>query len=66
METITIHPRSKEQASLFEQLAKVLDVPYEMQTNEPYDPEFVKKILEGSREISEGKGIKIPLEDLWK
>ena len=29
METITIHPKNKEQADLFEQLAKVLKVRFE-------------------------------------
>lgn len=28
METITIHPKSKQQARLFEQLAKALNVPF--------------------------------------
>jgi hypothetical protein len=29
MESITIHPRSNEEASLFEQLAKALKIPFE-------------------------------------
>lgn len=66
METITIHPQSEEQASLFEQLAKALNVPFEREKNSPYNPEFVDKILKASKEISEGKGAKIPLQDLWK
>jgi hypothetical protein len=66
METITIHPKSEEQASLFEKLAIALDVPFERQEKSPYNPEFVAKILEGSKEIAEGKGTKIQLEDLWK
>ena len=66
MATITIHPKSEEHASLFEKLAIALNVPFEKQEESPYDPEFVAKILEGSKEIAEGKGTKIRLEDLWK
>jgi len=32
----------------------------------PYNPEFVKEILEAEQSIKDGKGIKINLEDLWK
>ena len=32
----------------------------------PYDPEFVKKILDGREDVKNGKGVKIALEDLWK
>ena len=33
---------------------------------EPYNPAFVKEILEAEQSIKDGKGIKIKLEDLWK
>ena len=67
MKTIILHPQSKEQISLFEQLAKALNIPFEKKEEKsPYDPKFVKKILDGSKEISEGKGVKIKTEDLWK
>ena len=32
----------------------------------PYNPAFVKEILEAEQSIKDGKGIKIKLEDLWK
>ena len=32
----------------------------------PYNPEFVKEILNAEQSIKAGKGIKIKLEDLWK
>jgi len=66
MATITIHPKSEQQASLFEQLAIALNVPFEKEEQNTYDPEFVNKILEGSKEIADGRGTKIRLEDLWK
>jgi hypothetical protein len=37
-----------------------------LQEEKPYNPEFVKEILEAEKSIKEGKGVKIKLEDLWK
>ena len=34
--------------------------------NKEYDPEFVQKILESSKEAHEGKLITLNIEDLWK
>jgi hypothetical protein len=46
-------------------LAKSLG--FEIQKEEkPYNPEFVKEILEAEQSIKDGKGVKIKLEHLWK
>lgn len=70
MTTIVIHPQSEEQESLFEQLAKALNVPFEKSEEEsPYDPEFVKKIQQGIEDEQNGLGRKVTLEELdnlWK
>jgi hypothetical protein len=65
-ETIIIHPTSKEQANLFEQLAKVLNVPFEKEEESPYDPKFVAKIKKGEKAAKEGKGLKVDPPNLWK
>jgi len=36
MKTITIHPRTKEETSLFEYLAKALKTPYEITGNQGF------------------------------
>ena len=41
-------------------------VPIEEVEESPYDPEFVKKILQAREESMQGKGVKIAIEDLWK
>ncbi|WP_419802950.1 DUF2683 family protein [Mucilaginibacter sp.] len=65
METLILRPKTKEQAKAIKAVAKVLKV--EVKTEEsPYDPAFVKKILQGREEHKNGKTIKIELEDLWK
>lgn len=69
MTIIVIHPQSEEQESLFEQLAKVLNVPFEKSEESPYDPEFVKKIEQGREDERNGLGRKVTLEELdnlWK
>ncbi len=40
-----------------------------VEEEKPYNPEFVKEILEAREELKQGKGIKMTLEDidkLWK
>lgn len=40
-----------------------------LQEEKPYNPEFVKEILEAREELKQGKGIKMTIEDidkLWK
>ncbi|MEX2591362.1 MAG: DUF2683 family protein [Anditalea sp.] len=65
METIIVHPDNKEQANLFEQLAKALNVPFERSGEKsPYDPEFVAMIKHADQDFKAGKGRKITLEEL--
>jgi len=65
METLILRPKTKEQAKAIKAVAKALKV--EVKTEEsPYDPAFVKKILQGREDVKNGKGIKISVEDLWK
>ncbi|MFZ0595729.1 MAG: DUF2683 family protein [Flavobacterium sp.] len=58
----------KKDLPVLKALAKRLDFEIEVQ-EKPYNPEFVKEILEAEQSIKEGKGIKINAEDLknfWK
>ena len=34
--------------------------------DEPYNVDFVKRVLLADQEIEQGKGVKIAMEDLWK
>jgi hypothetical protein len=55
----------KKDFPVLKSLAKSLG--FEIATEEkPYNPEFVKEILEAEQSIRNGKGVKIKLEDLWK
>ncbi|MGB0879495.1 MAG: DUF2683 family protein [Polaribacter sp.] len=56
----------KKDYPVLKSLAKSLGFEIEKKVEKPYNPEFVKEILEAEQSIKDGKGIKIELEDLWK
>lgn len=59
----------KKDLPVLKSLAKSLGFEIAEKVEKPYNPEFVKKILEGEKEIREGKGIKMTMEELnalWK
>lgn len=70
METLTIHPKDKDQLTTVKAVLKALKVPFEKAEEEsPYNPEFVAKIKQGDRDIKAGKGRKVSLDELnrlWK
>lgn len=65
METLIVQPRTKEQLTALKAFIKALKIDFKAEKS-PYDPEFIKKILEGREAIKNGKGIKKSIEDLWK
>jgi len=64
METVIMHPESKEQLSAIKAIAKALNVKFE---TSPYNPDFVKKIKESKRQVDEGKFTELdPAKSLWE
>ncbi len=61
METLIAHPANKEQLNAM----KALKVDFKIEKN-PYNAKFVAKIEQSRKEIKEGKGLKVKVEDLWK
>ena len=61
-----MHPSSKEQLTALKAIAKVLKVHFETEEADLYNPEFVKKVLQGRKDIQSGKGVKVDVENLWK
>lgn len=55
----------KKDYTVLKSLSKALGFEIEKE-EKPYNPEFVKEILEAEQSIRDGKGVKIKLEDLWK
>lgn len=60
----------KKDFPVLKSLAKSLGFEIAIEEKEkPYNPEFVKEILEAAKEVREGKGIKMSMEELdnlWK
>jgi hypothetical protein len=59
----------KKDFPVFKSLAKSLGFEIVEEVEKPYNPEFVKEILEAREELRQGKGTKMTIEDidkLWK
>jgi hypothetical protein len=56
----------KKHLPLLKELAKSLHIEIEEDETSIYNKEFVAKILKGDKDLKEGKGVIIALEDLWK
>ena len=63
---ITLKNVKKKDLPVFESLAKSLGFEITKKEEKPYNPEFVKEILEAEQSIKDGKGVSIKTEDLWK
>ena len=61
---ITLKNVKKKHLPVFESLAKSLGFEITKKEEKPYNPEFVKKILDGEKEINAGKGITMTMDEL--
>lgn len=64
MKIITAKPKNKTQLKALKAFAKALKVEYSIE--KPYNKKFVKKILKSQKQMKEGKGVEINVEDMWK
>jgi len=65
MERLIVHPENKAQLNAVKQVLKAMKVSFEKK-EQPYNPEFVEKILQGDKDFKEGNFTKVDLENLWK
>ena len=66
---ITAYTDDASQIEAVKAFMKALKIKFEITKDQPYNPEFVNKILEAEQEIKQGKGLKVTSEgfdDLWK
>ncbi|UPZ16927.1 DUF2683 family protein [Flavobacterium humidisoli] len=54
----------KKDFPVFQSLAKSLGFEIVEENEKPYNPEFVQEILQGQKDIKEGRGIKMTMEEL--
>ncbi len=66
MTTLTIDTKDKEILKAVKALLKGFEVPFEVESDSPYDPEFVAKIKKSQQEVKDGKTVKIHLDEIWK
>ncbi len=69
-EIIIAHPASADKYEALKAILKALKIKFEIpKKKSPYNPEFVKMILEAEQEIKDGKGLKVTskeFDNLWK
>ena len=63
--TITINPKNKKELAKIKTILKAIEVDF-IESEEPYNKDFVSKIEKSRKEISKGETKKIALDDLWK
>ena len=66
METVIMHPESKEQLTALKAFAKALKVKFETERSD-YNAEFVAKIAESEKQINEGNFTTLdPGKSIWE
>jgi hypothetical protein len=65
METLIVQPKNKEQLTALKAFMKALKISFKEEKS-AYDPEFVKMIQQGDKDLQDGKGVKVDIDDLWK
>jgi len=57
-------PANEQEMNVIKAFFKALKIKFEVSNESPYDPKFVKKVLQGKKEIEHGKGISLSMEEL--
>ncbi|MGY6561488.1 MAG: DUF2683 family protein [Luteibaculaceae bacterium] len=63
-EIFIAHPQTSEQVSALKAFMEALKIKFEISKEESYNSEFVEKILESKKQISEGKLTEVKAENL--
>jgi hypothetical protein len=69
MTTVVINdssPQGRLLVNILRMTKKASGTVVSIEEESPYDPVMVEKVKRGEREVRDGKGVKIDLDDLWK
>lgn len=66
MTILTIDTKDKAVLKAVKALLRGFEVPFEVEDDSLYDPEFVAKIQRSQQQAKEGKTVKIELDEIWK
>ena len=63
---IIAHPANEQEMNVIKAFFKALKIKFETSKadDSPYNPEFVEKILQGKKDIEQGKGVTLSMEEL--
>jgi len=59
MEAIIVHPKNKKQSATIEAVLKALNVSFEKEEQDTYNPEFVAMVLESRERAKKGEVVTI-------
>ncbi len=65
METLIVHPESREKITALKAFLKALKIKFEVK-EVPYNPDFLEKIQKGDEDIKAGRTTKVTLDQIWK
>jgi hypothetical protein len=65
METLSVHPKTKKQLNAVVAVLKALDISFEKEGKNAYNPEFVAKIEKSVAEAKAGRTTTIEPSDIW-
>jgi len=63
-EVITVHPQTNEQLNALKAFMQAFKIKFEVVKTKDYNPDFVEKIRESKKQITEGKYTELKQEDL--
>jgi hypothetical protein len=63
-EVFIAHPQTSEQVSALKAFMEALKIKFEITHENTYHPDFVKKVVEGKRQIAQGKFSEVKPENL--
>ena len=59
-------PTNANELNIITAFFEALKIKFEVAQESPYDPDFVAKIQKSRKQATEGKTVKIDLDEIWK
>ena len=63
-DVLIVHPQTDEQANVLTTVMQALKIKFEVSKSAGYNPDFVKKALDGRKQAKEGKVTRVKKENL--
>jgi hypothetical protein len=63
---LIVHPTNTNELDIIKAFFEALKIKFEMAEQSPYNPDFVAKIKKSRKQATEGKTVKISLDEIWK